>query len=408
MTLIEFFDREHMDNMIACLRLQPEEAVFLGTQEQMQPFLKRYEALLQKKGIQTKIQFQNVEGNNLQDVTQILLDIINSREQCVIDITGGDERLVMAAGAALAQLPSQKQKNVAIQRFEMPMGEAKDYDGDGEILPEKAVTLTAGELIALYGGTIYPSTMQPPVSCAPADVDFLWQILKNDPRGWNKLISNLRELEKPYNKEKTEFYIRRDAQKFQEKWETIEPLLKKLRNKKIITDTGKGGELRYRYNDKLLHHCLLKEGNLLEVKTLLEARAMREQGRAYFDDCMMGVNIDWDGKVSENPRQSSGTHNEIDVILTQGMKALFVSCKNGDVGDGEIYKLCAVAEAFGSTYAKKMLIVADLENEESLEQRAKDMGVSLVKNAAKIHKDGWEYIFKEAMKVEFSQIGGNP
>lgn len=398
MTLIELFDQEHMENIVACLRLQPEEAVFLGVEEQMRPVLERYEVLLRKKGIKTKIRPKDVELNNVQSITRILLSIIDSRDRCVIDITGGDERLVMAAGAALAQLSPQQREKVAVQRFEMPEGEAGDYDGDGKVLPEKTVALTAGEMIALHGGTIHPSTMQPAVSYCPADVDFLWQILKGDPRGWNKLISTLRELEKPFNRERTEFYIRRDVQDFQNKWTMLEPLFKKLRNRMVIEDIGRDGERRYRYNDKLLQHCLLKEGNLLEVKILLEARAIREKGSAYFDDCMMSVNIDWDGKVSKDPRESSGTHNEIDVILTRGMKALFVSCKNGDVGDGEIYKLCAVAEEFGSPYARKMLVVAELENEESLVRRAEDMGVELVKNAAKIHKDGWEYIFKKAMK----------
>lgn len=398
MTLIELFDREQMENVVACLRLQPEEAVFLGNEEQMRPFLKRYEELLDRKGIKTKILPKNVELNDIQSVAKTLLSIIQSREDCVIDITGGDERIVMAAGAALAMLPPQQREKVNIQRFEMPDGEVEDFDGDGKVLPVKEVALTAGELIALHGGTIYPMTIQPPASYTPEDVEFLWQILKDDPRGWNKLIATLRELEKPFNKERTEFYIRRDVQNFQDKWEILAPLFKKLRNRKVIEDIGREGERRYRYNDKLLQHCLLKEGNLLEVKTLLEARAIREKGRAYFDDCMMGVNIDWDGMISDNPRKCSGTHNEIDVILTRGMKALFISCKNGDVGDGEIYKLRSVAEEFGSPYARKMLIVADLENEESLSTRAKDMGVSLVKNGAKTHKDGWEYIFKEAMK----------
>ena len=398
MTLIELFDGEHMDNIVACLRLQPEEVFFLGDEEQMRPLLQRYRVLLDRKGIQTKISPKDVELNDIQSVTRTLMGILESREDCVIDITGGDERLVMAAGAAMALLPPEKQEKVAVRRFRMPGGEEEDLDGDDKALPSHTIALTAGELIALHGGTIYPTTMQPPASCTPADVDFLWEMLKVDPRGWNKLISIFRELEKPFNKERTEFYIRRDAQDFQKKWATLEPLFKKLRNRKVIEDIGRDGECRYRYKDKLVQHCLLKEGNLLEVKTLLEARAMREKGLPYFDDCMMSVNIDWDGQVSKDPKMFSGTHNEIDVILTKGMKALFVSCKNGDVGDGEMYKLCSVAEEFGSSYARKMLMVAELENEESLETRADDMGVYLVKHGAKTHRDGWGYIFKEAMK----------
>lgn len=398
MTLIELFDWEHMENVIACLRLQPEVAFFLGDEEQMNPFLKRYRSLLKHKGIRTEIRAKDVDLNQMESITKVLAGIFDTHEDCVIDITGGDERLVMATGAALAQLSPQQKDQISVQRYIMPDGEAVDYDGDGEVLAGKQVSLTAAELIALYGGTIYPSTMQPDASYTPADVDFLWQVLKEDPRIWNKRISYLRELEKPFDEERTEFYIRRDIPTFQTKWPLLEPFLKKLLKKKIIVPTAKEEELRYRYTDKLLQHCLQKEGNLLEIKTLLEARAIREKGRPYFDDCKVSVNIDWDGKVSDNPWQYSGTHNEIDVILTRGMKAVFISCKNGDVGDGEMYKLRSVAEEFGSAYAKKMLIVAKLGNEESMEKRAEDMGIELVKNAVDIHKDGWEYIFKKVMK----------
>ena len=398
MILIELFDQEHMENIVAFLRLKPEEVFFLGNEEKMQPFLERYRALLAHKKIPTKLRPQNVNLDDMESIVRTLREILDTCESCVIDITGGDERLVMAAGAALAQLSPQRRDKVTVQRFVMPDGEVVDYDGDGEVFSGKPEVLTAGELIALYGGTIYPTTMQPAETYTPADVDFLWQILKTDPRGWNRLLSTLRELEKPVDDERNEFYIRRDVQKFQEKWALVEPFLKKLHKHKVISYTAKGEELRYRYHDTLLQHCLQKEGNLLEVKTLLEARALREKGKAYFDDCKMSVNIDWDGKVSENPRAFSGTHNEIDVILTRGMKALFVSCKNGDVGDGEMYKLRSVAEEFGSPYARKMLIVAKLDNEEAMARRAADMGIYLVKNAADLHKDGWEYIFKEAMK----------
>ena len=36
MTLIECFDREPVDNVIACLRLRPEKVIFLGNEKDME------------------------------------------------------------------------------------------------------------------------------------------------------------------------------------------------------------------------------------------------------------------------------------------------------------------------------------------------------------------------------------
>ena len=52
---------------------------------------------------------------------------------------------------------------------------------------------------------------------------------------------------------------------------------------------------------------------------------------------------------------------KIDVILMHGTTLLFISCKNGNIGEEELYKLHTVAERFGGPYVRKMLIATNLD-----------------------------------------------
>ena len=113
----------------------------------------------------------------------------------------------------------------------------------------------------------------------------------------------------------------------------------------------------------------------------------------------MSVGIDWDGLVDA---QGFDTCNEIDVVLMHGTTPLFVSCKNGNVDKDEPYKLHTVATRFGGPYARKMLIVTDPGQKkgrayQTLRQRASDMGISFVSNAAKLTPQEWSQIFIQAM-----------
>lgn len=58
--------------------------------------------------------------------------------------------------------------------------------------------------------------------------------------------------------------------------------------------------------------------------------------------------------------EEKDTENEIDVVLMKGLTLIFISCKNGQVDDDELYKLESVTNRFGGLYAKKVLIATYL------------------------------------------------
>lgn len=413
MTLIEFFDESALENFAACLLLPVDKMILLGDSPSMEAAAERYRALLKNRNRQVCIEIRKTGGKSLGKLTAQLRGIVLSEPKCVIDLNGGDEMVIMAAGAMLAGLDERQRKKVSVQSIDPKTGTIRDCDGDGMIVKGQPASLTVSELISLYGGIVYPKSYQPPRSYTVEDLEPIWTLVTEDPGKWNRTLSALSKFEKHSScvtEDRMEIfvlldYVRNEVAGFEEKEDLVRQLLNNLAEKGLIKNRSTPYYLSYTYKSPLIRYCTDKAGNALEIKTLLEARALTEGGIPCFQDCQVGVSIDWDGKTPEekdlqNPvQQSPETRNEIDLILIQGLRTLFISCKNGQIPDEEVYKLNTVATRFGGPNVRKMLIVSEKANiSPALAQRTKDMGIYLVKDAAKLTPYRWKQIFREAMQ----------
>ena len=404
MTLIECFSDSLVENIMGCLRLRPDKLILLGDGEQMRQPSKRCQTILQRRGLRTRMEPLDIRDRDMMEIARLLSGIVRKEESCVIDLSGGDELVIMAVGALVAGMDSATRQRVSVQKYDSGCGVDVDCDCDGRVVPGRNAALTVEEQIFLYGGIIHPSSYQPPMDCTPRDLEPLWAIVSAAPREWNRAIAVLSEFESRSHS-KTEICLslgslRNTVSGYDEKEKLVLDLLDRFQQRGIIHDRSSRGTLRYTYTSPIFRHCTQKAGNVLEVKTLLEARVLKDNGAPFFRDCQMSVNIDWDGVVHHPAERVPETRNEVDLILTRGLTPLFISCKNGDIGEEELYKLHTVASRFGGPNARKMLIAAELEqrSDRAYAQRARDMGICLVKDAAELDRNQWRSIFADALK----------
>ena len=105
MTLIEIFDRTPIENLISTLALKPDRTVFVGPDlKKARRMIGRYSKVLEKRGIACEMTTVSVPKNDLCAISEAIRGIIvgvRENENVVIDISGGDEGVLVAVGMIL-------------------------------------------------------------------------------------------------------------------------------------------------------------------------------------------------------------------------------------------------------------------------------------------------------------------
>lgn len=411
MTLIECFDRSVNANIVSCLHLRPEKVIFLGSSPDMDSAIDRYRTFFKDRNLSVKLKPQPVCMEHMEDIADTLFRVVRQEAPCVIDVTGGDERLLMAVGMLLSRLSPELRKQVSIQKFDKETGLAQDCDGDGKVIQGYSANVTANELIRLHYGRPSSDSALLSKMYRTKDLQPLWKIACDLSDRWNDLMTSLIFLESKVNKEDrkkgniflTETVLGQLSPYHRDTLNEAITLLETFREEGIIQGTVKKHRLDYRYTSPLFRCCTEKQGNILEVKTLLEAQEVLENGKPYFHDCLMSVNIDWENPARESDNKKPDTRNEIDLLLTRGLVPLFVSCKNGETDENELYKLNSVASRFGGPDAKKLLVATQLKiiggkSIDKFTQRAEDMGIHIIACAKDLEKTDWRKAFVNSFK----------
>lgn len=395
MTLIEFFDSSATENVVGILYAAPEKAIFVGDgRRKMEKALDIYRSFLDKKGISTELSYKAVNRNKLSNIISIFSEIIEKNEDCVFDLTGGEELYLVAVGILLERYP----ERVRVRRFNLNVQTASDPASDTS-LPLPAFSLSAEDNITIYGGKVVKDGMGAIHTHAwelsgdfLSDVDKIWQLARSAPRFWNAQTTLLSLIDEWAGEEGslTLTFSQEEAKKMllQKGWRSScdDYFLSSLSKAGLIClRDSDGEEISFSYKDAQTKRILTTAGLALELKIAKHLRAMEDGGSPIYNDVRVGTVIDWDITEEED---APHTFNEIDVIAMKDTVPVFISCKNGDIDMDELYKLSSVANRFGGKYTKKVLIATELDKlgpkATYIRARAEDMGIRLIEDVDKM------------------------
>ncbi len=401
MTYIEFFDKNAAENVCACLANMPERVVFIGNdQKQMKKHIDKYRAMFEARGHNIEFVWYGVNQYKLAKIVEILCKVVETYEDCVFGLTGGGELYLVAMGIVCERY---KDKKIQMHRFNLRNNMVYDCDQDGTTMFEGAIPkMTVAENIRIYGGEVVGSEIK---SDGTFDWDLtpefkqdildMWNICRVKPRSWNAQIGAFAALASvgtasedgltvSATRKQLDIYYQKNDMKSVYKQDIIAALLEKGL---ILEHAERSGRLYITFKNEQVKRCLIKAGQALEMKLYLTAlEACDEKGEIVYNDVVNGVYIDWDGKI-HTEKGSHDTENEIDILMMHGIVPVFVSCKNGKIETEELYKLSSVAERFGGSYAKKVLVAASLghtKSDNALRQRALDMNIRIVDDITKL------------------------
>lgn len=393
MTYVEFFDKTACENICSCLTHLPERVIFIGTNSKhITKAISKYSRVFKDRGHEIEFKVKTVTKSNFDNAVKLLSEIVNTYDDCVFDITGGEEILVLALGKVCEMYP---EKNIQIHTFNVNTNAIYDCDMDGNTIYKEIPVLSVEENIRIYGGDIAygnDKTVKWDMNADfEKDIDLIWDICKNAERFWNVQIDvfeMIKEKGKTSEDGLTDTIKRTALENHleqQKKKYTASGIIKALLKIGVLTCFDDSGDyVSVSYKNEQVRHCLTKAGQALEMKIFKTVKNLRlKDGTPVYNDIMNGVYIDWDGEFhDEKVENEFDTENEIDIMLMHNTVPIFISCKNGNVTAEELYKLNTVANRFGDKYAKKVLVATSIsrrsEKDKYLRARIEDMGIRLI------------------------------
>ena len=379
--LIELFDKEQIYNYLAALVFRPEKVYFVGDSEIMGGCCRaKTEKLADITGINAKFLYKFANPDNFpllrSKISEIIEDEKKLGNECVIDVTGGRDLALVAAGYLMSL-------GTEVIRYD-PKNKAFRILSSGETCPAD-IKLSCEELITVAGGTVYSNTHKLSFS------DREWGIVEKIIRlyfekrdVWTKFVKYLQRISKKDGEKvgdslriEAPATLKADGKTFSADIE----ILNGLEKTGAITDFKffrSNNRLSFGYASSGIANLLVNEGVWLELIIYFTVRSTD-----IFTDSDTGVKFIWDipdGGNSLNSLLSGNTpRNEIDVVAVRGIKPIFISCKTRQPINEDLNELYAIREHFGGEHARAALATTKYVDRESpVYERARLMGIKII------------------------------
>ena len=369
-TLIELYDERPIENVISTEMFRPEMTVFLCSNEiaESKQSKKTIENYLRHRGVKSRLVFVSTSLLDASAVAKTLKNVLSSYEDCALDISGGSDAALFAAGLVCAQSDTpvftySRKKNAFFNIQHAPF--AQDLPCELHFGVEDSFLMAGGAvrmgrvdnaILGRYAALIGP----------------FFHLFLRYRRQWNRLISYVQAVSKPDKSGKISlsaggaFTVKGGNGR---KVSAPEGILKDLLEIGMIADLSihPSEGVHFRFADAQVRAWLRDVGSVLELyayQSCLETKS--------FSDVRTSVIVDWE---SGEPK-GSAVSNEIDVIACRGITPLFISCKVCGVKTEALNELAILRDRFGSQIARAAIVTAE-HGGRAMRRRAQELDIQV-------------------------------
>ena len=358
--LVELFDHHTIEkNVYQTFICDCDEVLFLSLKkitEEERLSLKHF--LLDQVSHVKQVHFRQI---SLDKITDDLNLFLTNYDSVTLDVFGGDSILAIF----LYQYGLEKQLPIIAidiekgKQFKWKMGKVEKEE---LVIPN----LTIEQLIALRGGKLIKSK-RPKYS--PKQITAIKKLANYailNPEEWY-LITQFFALAKT-----TDFHAEtaRVLESNGKKYPYPESMIPLLTEANLIhIDEESSDHISYTFSSPEAQLLCRTKGHILELYLYLLAIESE-----YFDECMIGAEIDWNGIFPE----VDNVQNEIDVVLRKGQSIIFISCKMTDLSVEAINELEVYANHFAGETCLKLIVCSGKINP-VYNHRCQEYGVLVIK-----------------------------
>ena len=359
--LIELYDRHTIEkNVYQAFVSDCDEILYLSTRkiaEEDKLSLKHF--LMAQVPHLKQVHFRQC---NLEKTCQELDVFINDFETVTIDVFGGDNLLAIV----LYQYGLEK----GIPIIAMDVEQGRQYSWDRGNIKDKDLaipSLSIEQLIALRGGKVLKSRRPQHSNKQVLAIKKLAKYAIENPEKWYQ-ITQFFALAKTNDFHAETAKVLESNGKIYSYPSSLIPLFTKANLLKVEEETT--DTVSYTFPSSEAQLLCRTKGHILELYIYLLAL---ESG--YFDECMIGAEIDWNGIFPE----VDNVQNEIDVVLRKDYSVIFISCKMTDLSVEAINELEVYANHFAGDNCLKLIVCSGRINP-VFSNRCQEYGVSIIKH----------------------------
>lgn len=367
-TLIELYDAERpIENVLATEMFRPEEMIMLcppdvAADETFQKCLRRYFAA---RGCKVHLSFQPVSLLDAYAIVCRLREILRTHEDCAIDISGGTDATLFAAGAAAQDTPVftySRRRNTFFEIQNAPFARS---------LP-CTVRLDAASCFLMAGGELLPGREDnAPLRDRLKDISRIFEIYSRYRTVWSKQVKAIQRISRASDPEllaEGPFSVKVDAGHA-----SLDPgLLRDLEGAGLIrglklSDSG----VRFRFADSAVRFWLRDVGAVLELFVWSSCLAA-----GCFDDVVLSAVVNW----RAGGGRSEMVTNEIDVMAVCGISPLLISCKTCEIHTEALNELAILRDRFGGGYSKAAVVTSagTTHGNSAMRKRAAALGITVL------------------------------
>lgn len=361
MRLIKLYSNDVYDNIISPLTLKFKEVIYVIDKEQkidvnvLKQFLKKYD-------IYVRFVVMNIYEDNF---VEKFFEIICPNED-VVDFSNDNSFLVYKILS---------QKNIA-QSFVIDTTNMIFYDlNNAKSYMEEfsCPSLHFNDFVELFGSSIeyhlghkdFNQTNQAEVE----NITKILEILHQYHDKWSAFAYVVAELAKSANETlNCKLNIYYDKKMFHKVSASL-VVFRALKDIHVINNLiYKPNELRISFTDETYIKRFQINGNYLEYDVYLQLLESK-----LFTDVQMSTVIDWNGERIETEYDPKC---EIDVVATNKMVPIFISCKITKIDQNAIYQIHTLAKKFGGKNAISIIVsIYQMEAPNSILEKMKELNV---------------------------------
>lgn len=368
-TLIELYDERPLENVLGAEMFRPKRVVYICPESAArdQALQKKMRAYFGCRGQRVELVFFKADVYDAGAVLALLRSIVERFPDCAVDITGGTDAVLFAAGmlSAETEIPVftySRKKNCFYNIKNADFADGRPCD----------LRYRVEDFFRMAGGSVREGRVDNAIlSRYMQDFDPFFRVYLDNRRHWTKIVTYIQRVS-PGGQDGSYSLLASGARVVKgERGSRIEAPERAL---SALADIGFISELRvedervsFRFRDAQIRAWLRDVGSVLELYVY---KACLDSG--LFQEVRTSAVVDWEGD-----HRSNAVSNEVDVMCTRGVTPIFISCKTCEVKTEALNELAILRDRFGGRIARAAIVTAE-KGGAAMRNRASELGILVI------------------------------